>query len=222
MAPSFNAGPRPVIYYNETYYYGSYTNFSKIIPASGIRFDSIVTITTDSACNISNTNLNGAVVIYEYIGNCDLGQLALDVQANGAIAFWISSDYTVLNGTIGALIPTFRVDRMLASQVFANHATVPGAMYHTKVPIYGDYRNNYRMLTVRCWGENPYGRWELKLADTTAGDNGLLEDWYLEFFGTLQRVVDPVTQIDFFGASSSVQPSWFVAFFVLLAVWVLA
>jgi len=220
MTPSFNAGPRPVIYYNQTYYVGTYTTFSKLIPTQGIHFNHVVIISTSSNCTVSSTSLTGNVALFVDNYACDYGYIATQVQSLGALSLWITTDKTPITGTVGATIPVFRIDNSLGTVILNSLLghTVPGSMFHTKVPVYGDYRNNYRMMTVRCWGENPYGRWQLKLIDATPADNGLLEDWYLEFFGNLQRVVDPVTQIDFFGASSFVQPSWLV-FVALLALW---
>jgi len=223
MTPSFNTGPRPVIYYNQTYYAGTYATFSKLIPTQGIYFNRVIIISAQSNCQVASVSLAGAVALYVDNYTCDYGLIATQVQALGAQSLWITTDKSPISGTVGATIPVFRIDNslgtILINSVLGN--VVPGSMFHTKVPVYGDYRNNYRMLTVRCWGENPYGRWQLKLIDATPGDNGLLEDWYLEFFGNLQRVVDPVTQI-VFSASGFVQPSCLVVFVALLALWMSA
>lgn len=56
----------------------------------------------------------------------------------------------------------------------------------------GDHFANWRMSSVRHWGEDSAGTWTLRVRDLVSGTIGTLNDWQLKIYGTelAPRIVD--------------------------------
>ncbi|RDD47637.1 Proprotein convertase subtilisin/kexin type 7 [Trichoplax sp. H2] len=55
--------------------------------------------------------------------------------------------------------------------------------------------NNWEFSTVRCWGESPYGLWELRIVDTGSRKDGVLKSWFLRLFGSTMLTSDVARKI---------------------------
>lgn len=192
LALTHNAGPLPVI---DNFFLGGYTSFSPQIPAQGLSVTQWQIGVPSANCNSftygqNTVNMNQKLALILYLDtSCDAGALVSLAQQQGAIAAGFMTDFQSISGQSGSTIPSFKIPIELAF-FFFDHAsstgltvTQPVPIQHKKYPMDTDLEGNFRMMTVKCWGESPKGTWTLKVKDNTALDDGTLVDWTIELFG---------------------------------------
>ena len=127
-------------------------------------------------------------MIYYDLG-CDAGNLVSQAQDAGAVGAFMYSNYREIDGTVDSTIPSFFIPIELGNQLYTIMETTGKtnsftfAVSEGKLDSYGDL-SNFRFVTVRHWGESSVGTWTLKITDKISGDNGVLNSWNMEFYGT--------------------------------------